>query len=67
MIKPTMSHAVNKEQLNELLVKYYEKLLREISSRTAVKSIMVDDGCEDQKMAVLIEDIQDLLELVDQV
>jgi len=24
-MKPTMSHAVNKEQLNELLVKYYEE------------------------------------------
>ena len=27
MIKPTMSHAVNKEHLNELLVAYYKVLL----------------------------------------
>ena len=26
-IKPTMSHAVNKEHLNELLVKYYQDLV----------------------------------------
>ncbi len=26
MIKPTMSHAVNRSHLNELLVKYYEKM-----------------------------------------
>ena len=48
-------------------IKELESLLKEISSRTAVKSIMIDDGEESQKMAVLIEDIQDLLNKADQV
>lgn len=32
MIKPTMSHAVNKEHLNELLVEYYEKRTGELEA-----------------------------------
>jgi len=33
MIKPTMSHVLKKEQLNELLVEYYEKLEVELEGR----------------------------------
>ena len=48
-------------------IKELESLLKEISSRTAKKSIMIDDGEGDQKMAVLMEDMQDLLNKADQI
>ncbi len=43
MIKPTMSHAVNKEQLNELLVKYYEHREKQLEEcLVAVRNVLDD-------------------------
>jgi hypothetical protein len=41
MIKPTMSHALNKADLNELLVKYYEKQNKDLKSQVAALEEMI--------------------------
>ena len=44
-IKPTMSHAVHKEHLNVLLVKYYQDLLSEYDANLGVVHMKLKQGC----------------------
>lgn len=43
-IKPTMSHAMNKEHLNELLVKYYQDLVSEYDQNLGTVNMLLQRG-----------------------
>lgn len=62
MIKPTMSHAVNKEHLNELLVDYYEKRTDELEAAL----IALSRAYSDWAMNVSNEDESLISRLLDQ-
>tara|TARA_R110000737_G_scaffold316623_1_gene327000 strand:+ start:510 stop:701 length:192 start_codon:yes stop_codon:yes gene_type:complete len=48
MIKPTMSHALDKNHLNELLVKYYENLVSKYDKNLGAISDMLEEGFNDR-------------------
>ncbi len=49
-IKPTMSHAVNKEQLNELLVKYYQDLVSDYDQNFgSVHFLLINEKYDEAK------------------
>jgi hypothetical protein len=41
MIKPTMSHAANKADLNELLLEYFEKHTKDLEAQVAALEEMI--------------------------
>ena len=60
-IRPTMSHAVDKNHLNELLVKYYRDLASEYDQAIGVIHLYLTEG--DDKRA--LEEIKLFIERLD--